>query len=217
MLTSASLPQILPPPACRGAGDHVPQNLPPPARGGRGTAKWWKGAAPSGRCLRSGHKNSVKGKGAIKHKGAPTIIYHCTDAPFRLASLATHPQVGVGKKNMDAPFRLAPLATHPLSGDGQEKHGGEGRLAQNLASPCLQGEGDHEVVEGGVPSGRCLRSGHKNSVKGKGAIKHKGAPTIIYHCTDAPFRLAPLATHPPEWGGQETWRRGTIIPNLSFL
>ena len=84
-------------------------------------------AAPSGRCLRSGHKNSVKGKCAIKHKGAPTIIYHCTDAPFRLASLATHPLSGVGKKNMEAPFRLAPLATHPLSGGGQEKHGGEER------------------------------------------------------------------------------------------
>ena len=60
-------------------------------------------SAPSGRCLRSGHKNSVKGKGAIKHKGVPTIIYHCTDAPFR----------------------LAPLATHPLSGDGQVKSGGD--------------------------------------------------------------------------------------------
>ena len=44
---------------------------------------------------------------------------------------------------MDAPFRLAPLATHPLSGGGQEKHGGEGRLTQTLASPRLQGEGDH--------------------------------------------------------------------------
>jgi hypothetical protein len=70
-------------------------------------------AAPSGRCLRSGHKNSVKGKGAIKHKGVPTIIYHCTDAPFRLAPLATHPLSGVGEKNMDAPFHLALLATHP--------------------------------------------------------------------------------------------------------
>ena len=52
------------------------------------------------------------------------------------------PSVGVGKKKMDAPFRLASLATHPLSGGGQEKHEGEGRLTQNLASPCLQGEGD---------------------------------------------------------------------------
>ena len=51
------------------------------------------------------------------------------------------PQVGVGKKKMDSPFRLAPLATHPLSGVGQEKHGGEGRLTQNLASPCLSGRG----------------------------------------------------------------------------
>ncbi len=59
------------------------------------------------------------GRGAIKHKGAPTIIYHCTDSPFR----------------------LAPLATHPLSGGGQEKHGGEGRLTQNLASSACQGRG----------------------------------------------------------------------------
>ena len=87
-------------------------------------------AAPSGRCLRSGHKNSVKGKGAIKHKGAPTIIYHCTDAPFR----------------------LAPLATHPLSGGGQEKWR-RGRLTQNLASPLLAVARDHEVVEGG-----CLKA-----------------------------------------------------------
>ena len=67
------------------------------------------------------------------------------------------------------PFRLAPLATHPLSGGGQEKWR-RGRLTQNLASPCLQGEGDrvstsnlaspllavardHEVVEGG-----CLKA-----------------------------------------------------------
>ena len=115
------------PPLAGGRGTtSLPQILPTPACGGRGTTKWWKGVAPSGRCQRSGHKNSVKGKGAIKHKGAPTIIYHCTDAPFR----------------------LAPLATHPLSGGGQEKHGGEGRLTQNLASPCLQGEGDHQVVEG---------------------------------------------------------------------
>ncbi len=28
-------------------------------------------------------------------------------------------------------------------GVGKKKHGGEGRLTQNLASPCLQGEGDH--------------------------------------------------------------------------
>ena len=82
-------------------------------------------AAPSGRCLRSGHKNSVKGKGAIKHKGAPTIIYHCTDAPFR----------------------LAPLATHPLSGGGQEIWR-RGAINSNLASPRSRGEGDHEVVEG---------------------------------------------------------------------
>ena len=149
-------------------------------------------AAQGGRCPQSGHKNSVKGKGAIKHKGAPTILYHCTDTPFR----------------------LAPLATHPPSGGGQEKDGGEGRLTQNLASPCLQGEGDHEVVEGvAAPSGRCLRSGHKNSVKGKGAIKHKGAPTIIYHCTDAPFRLAPLATHPLNGGGQE--KDGVPLPSCS--
>ena len=80
-----------------------------------------EGGTPGGRCLRSGHKNSVKGKGAIKHKGAPTIIYHCTDAPFR----------------------LAPLATHPLSGGGQEKHGGEEQLTQTLASPLLAVARDH--------------------------------------------------------------------------
>ena len=188
---TASLPQILPPPACRGRGEPRSQNLPPPARGGRGTTKWWKGeAAPSGRCLRSGHKNSVKGKGAIKHKGAPTIIYHCTDAPFRLAPLATHPLSGGGQETWRR-GAINPKPCLPLLA------GGGGPRSQKLASPRLQGgEGDHEVVEGAAPSGQCLRSGNKNSVKGKGAIKHKGAPTIIYHCTDAPFRLAPLATHP---------------------
>ena len=94
-----------------------------------------EGGTPGGRCLRSGHKNSVKGKGAIKHKGAPTIIYHCTDAPFRLAPLATHSLSGGGKKNMEAPFRLALLATHPLSGGGQEKDGGKEELTQTLVSP----------------------------------------------------------------------------------
>ena len=30
---------------------------------------------------------------------------------------------------------------------------------------------------------------------------------------DAPFRLAPLATHPPKWGwARKTWRRGAIDP-----
>jgi hypothetical protein len=68
--------QNLASPRSRGEGDRVPKTLPPPARGGRGTTKWWKGvAAPSGRCLRSGHKNSVKGKGAIKHKGAGESDY----------------------------------------------------------------------------------------------------------------------------------------------
>ena len=103
-------------------------------------------AAPSGRCLRSGHKNSVKGKGAIKHKGAPTIIYHCTDAPFRLAPLATHPLSGGGQEKDGCPLpsrsarhpppewgwarkRWIPPSVSlrspptPLSGGGQEKHG----------------------------------------------------------------------------------------------
>ena len=127
MLTSAGTASLYLksclPPLAGGRGTTFPKTC-LPACGGRGTTKWWKGVAPSGRCLRSGHKNSVKGKGAIKHKGAPTIIYHCTDAPFRLASLATHPPKWGWARNMEAPFRLAPLATHPLSGGGQEKHGG---------------------------------------------------------------------------------------------
>ena len=99
-------------------------------------------AAPSGGCLRSGHKNSVKGKGAIKHKGAPTIIYHCTDAPFRLAPLATHPLSGGGQEKHGCPLPSRSTRHPPsLSGGGQEKHGGEGRLTQNLASPRLQGGG----------------------------------------------------------------------------
>ncbi len=69
------------------------------------------------------------------------------------------------------------------------------------------------TVEGGTPGGRCLRSGHKNSVKGKGAIKHKGAPTIIYHCTDAPLPSRSARHPPPKWGwARKTWRRGAINP-----
>ena len=143
-------------------------------------------AAPSGRCLRSGHKNSVKGKGAIKHKGAPTIIYHCTDAPFR----------------------LAPLATHPPKWGWARKAWRRGAINANPCLPLLAGGGGpRSGGRGAAPSG------HKNSVKGKGAIKHKGAPTIIYHCTDAPFRLAPLATHPLSGGGQE--KHGCPLPSRS--
>ena len=77
-----------------------------------------------------------------------------------------------------------------MTGIGAEVGIGIGIVALHLSSsqtlppPAWQGEGDHEVVEGGAQGGRCPRSGHKNSVKGKGAIKHKGAPTIIYHCTE---------------------------------
>ena len=143
-------------------------------------------AAPSGRCLRSGHKNSIKGKGAIKHEGAPTIIYHCTDAPFRLAPLATHPLSGGGQekdgfplpsrsarhpppkwgwaRKMEAPFRLAPLATHPPSGGGRENMESPFRLAPLATHPQV------------------------------GVGKKK---------MEAPFRLAALATHPLSGGGQE--------------
>ena len=87
-------------------------------------------------------------------------------------------------------------AINPKLASPRSRGGGGPRLyLKSCLPPLAGGEEDHEVVEGGAPSGRCLRSGHKNSVKGKGAIKHKGVPTIIYHCTAAPFRLAPLATH----------------------
>ena len=210
----------------QGEGDRVStSNLAsPPLAGGRGTTKWWKGVAPSGRCLRSGHKNSVKGKGAIKHKGAPAIIYHCTDAPFRLAALATHPLSGGGQETWRRgainPKPCLPLLAGgggprlylkpclpPLAGGRGTTSlpqilpppacGGEGdRVPKNLPPPARGGRGTTKWWKGVAPSGRWLRSGHKNSVKGKGAIKHKGAPTIIYHCTDAPFRIASLATHP---------------------
>ena len=147
------------------------------------------------------------------------------DSPFRLASLATHPLSGGGQEK----WRRGAINPKPclfcLQGEGGPRlylksclfclsGAGDHVSTSNLASPCLQGEGDHEVVEGvAAPSGRCLRSGHKNSVKGKGAIKHKGAPTIIYHCTDSPFRLAPLATHPLSGGGQE--KDGCPLPSRS--
>ena len=59
-----------------------------------------------------------------KWSGIFEKFYFLTPPSVSLRSPPT-PQVGVGKK-----------------------HGGEGRLTQNLASPCLQGEGDHQVVEG---------------------------------------------------------------------
>ena len=103
-------------------------------------------------------------------------------------------------------------AINPKLASPRSRGGGGPRLyLKSCLPPLAGGEEDHEVVEGGAPSGRCLRSGHKNSVKGKGAIKHKGVPTIIYHCTDAPFRLAPLATHPLSGGGQE--KHGCPFPS----
>ena len=131
-------------------------------------------AAPSGRCLRSGHKNSVKGKGAIKHKGAPTIIYHCTDSPFR----------------------LAPLATHPLSGGGQEKHGGKGRLTQNLAAPLLAGGRGTASLPQTLPPPACGGRGTTKWWKGV-------APAVnCYYLYAAEFPLTfSLLFRRPLWTG----------------
>ena len=43
-----TLPQTLPIPFCGGEGDHALQTCLPPLVGGRGTTKWWKGAAEGG-------------------------------------------------------------------------------------------------------------------------------------------------------------------------
>ena len=42
------MPQTLPIPFCGGEGDHALQTCLPPLVGGRGTTKWWKGAAEGG-------------------------------------------------------------------------------------------------------------------------------------------------------------------------
>ena len=91
------------------------------------------------------------------------------------------PSVGVGKKRMDAPFRLAPLATHPLSGGGQEKHGGEGRLTQTLASPRSRGEGDHEVVEGGLKAVDACEAGIRTLSKERVPSNIKGQVNQTTH------------------------------------
>ena len=135
---------------------------------------------------------------------------------------------------MDSPFRLAPLATHPLSGGGQEKHGGEGRLTQNLAPPLVggrgttslpqilpppacRGEGDHvpqtlasprsrgegDRVSGGRGS---LQAGIRTLSKEREPSNIKGHPPSFTIALTPPFRLAPLATHPPSGGGQEKHR-----------
>ena len=132
--------------------------------------------------------------------------------PLPSRSARHPPPSGGGQEKHGGEGRLTQtLASPRLRGEGDRvstsnlaspRSRWQGTTFPNPCLPRLQGGGGPRSGGRGAPSGRCLRSGHKNSVKGKGAIKHKGAPTIIYHCTDAPFRLAPLATHPLSGGGK---------------
>ena len=77
-----------------------------------------------------------------------------------------------------------------------------------LASHRLRGEGDHEVVEGGF---------RRRPVPDRRALNERTASSKKRHYepidTAAPFRLAPLATHPLNGGGQVKWRRGSPFKN----
>ena len=77
-----------------------------------------------------------------------------------------------------------------------------------LASHRLRGEGDHEVVEGGL---------RRRPVPDRRALNERTASSEKRHYepidTAAPFRLAPLATHPLNGGGQVKWRRGSPFKN----
>ena len=69
-------------------------------------------------------------------------------------SLATHPhERGWASKIEAGGIHLKPCLPHLW---------GRGHATPILASPCSQGEGDHEVVEGvAAEGGQCPRSGHK--------------------------------------------------------
>ena len=77
-----------------------------------------------------------------------------------------------------------------------------------LASHRLRGEGDHEVVEGEL---------RRRPVPARRALNERAASSEKRHYepidTAAPFRLAPLATHPLNGGGQVKWRRGSPFKN----
>ena len=103
---------------------------------------------------------------------------------------------------MDAPFRLAALATHPLSGGGQEKPGGEGRLTQTLASPRSRGEGDHEVVEGGLKAVDACEAGIRTLSKERVPSNIKGQVNQTIHlagrqpAASCPMQLFQHIKHP---------------------
>lgn len=73
------------------------------------------------------------------------------------------------------------------------------------------------MVEGAAQGGRCPRSGYKNSVKGKGAIKHKGAPPSFTIVLNRPFwahqvltagKRKMVAKTESRAGGAMKWWRG---------
>ncbi len=67
---------------------------------------------------------------------------HGCPLPSRSARHPPPPKWGWARKTWMPPSVSLRSPPTPLSGGGQEKDGGEGRLTQTLASPCLQGEGD---------------------------------------------------------------------------
>ena len=101
-----------------------------------------------------------------------------------------------GGKKETTTFKLA----FPIYGGGVPR-------PSNLPPTARRVEGDHEVVEGGADwrhYKKLRRSRHHHLLNpGRGAA-HPAAP----------FRLAALATHPREGGGQVTWRRGTLPQTL---
>ena len=117
---------------------------------------------------------------------------------------ARHPPPGRGWAGTMEEKNVASNPAYPILWGGERRP-----RPSNLPPTARRGEGDHEVVEGGADwrhYKKLRRSRHHHLLNpGRGAA-HPAAP----------FRLAALATHPREGGGQVTWRRGTLPSNPAY-
>ena len=143
-----------------GKGGHALQTCLPPLVGGRGTTKWWKGAAEGGII-----KTAAKPPPPPSEPG-PRSGPSSRPLPSRCAR---HPPPGRGwAGNMEEKnVALKPCLSHFVGGKETTPfklafpiYGGGVPRPSNLPPTARRGEGDHEVVEGG----RRRRSGPRWSI-----------------------------------------------------
>ena len=128
------MPQTLPIPFCGGEGDHDLQTCLPPLVGGRGTTKWWRGAAEGGLI-----KLAAKPPPPPYEPG-PRNGPSSRPLPSRCAR---HPPPGRGWAGNMEERNVASNPAYPILWGGRRPR------PSNLPPTARRGEGDHEVVEGG--------------------------------------------------------------------